>query len=111
MQHAIVDGRANIRKQMEKDGHHSIELHCGPAPSGKVSLLNGQLEARGPRRVAGAFDADGRKVDGVHAESLLGQPQTVASVTVAGDQNRTAGGEAMQLSAEISVGLVAINGL
>src|SRR5208283_3855062 len=95
---------------MQKDRNDAIELILRPRPGGKIGLFNGKAEPGFARRVASAFDANGRQVYSVYSETLLGQPQAVASIAIAGNEHACARSQPMDLRSQIAVGSLAIHG-
>src|SRR5208283_5864393 len=87
------------------------EIGDGPSPGGKVGLFDGHREACRVSRFARALHADGRKIHGADLEALPGEPETVAAVAIARNKNLAAGSEAVNLRAQIGVGLFAVHRL
>src|SRR5208283_5035338 len=106
-----MNSRAQIGREMQKDGSDCVKLAYRPSPCGEVGLFDGHCQAGRLRRFAGALHADGREINGGDAKTLSGEPDAVAAIAISGNKNLAARGQTMSLRAQISVRLFAVHWL
>ena len=96
---------------MLKDGGDAIKLGNRPSSIGKISLFDGHRQSGRLLRFARARYANGRKINSADAKTLPGEPEAIATVTIAGNKYLAAGSQAGHLRAQISLWLLAVNRL